>query len=203
MDTLDQHNLTENTFIIITSDNGSHWYQNDIEQFDHRSNLHLRGQKADIWEGGHRIPFIARWPGQIEDGTVNDQTICLTDLMATVGEVLGEDLPEHAGEDSVSILPTLVNHRLDQPIRDAIVNHSANGTFAIRQGAWKLIQGLGSGGFSSPQTVEPSPDGPKGQLYNLDDDPSETNNLYSEQPEFVEQLTKLLDKYQDQGHSRN
>ena len=203
MDTLDQHNLTENTLIIITSDNGSHWYQNDIEQFDHRSNLHLRGQKADIWEGGHRIPFIARWPGQIEDGTVNDQTICLTDLMATVGEVLGEDLPEHAGEDSVSILPTLVNHRLDQPIRDAIVNHSANGTFAIRQGAWKLIQGLGSGGFSSPQTVEPSPDGPKGQLYNLDDDPSETNNLYSEQPEFVEQLTKLLDKYQDQEHSRN
>ena len=97
----------------------------------------------------------------------------------------------------------MVNHQLDQPIRDTIINHSANGTFAIRQGAWKLIQGLGSGGFSSPQTVEPSLDGPTGQLYNLDDDPSETNNLYLEQPECVEQLTKLLDTYQDQGYSRN
>ena len=203
MDTLKQHNLTENTLIIITSDNGSHWYQNDIEQFDHRSNLHLRGQKADIWEGGHRIPFIARWPKHIEASTINDQTICLTDLMATIGEILDEDLPENAGEDSISILPTLINHQLDLPIRDTIINHSANGTFAIRQGAWKLIQGLGSGGFSSPQTVEPSLDGPTGQLYNLDDDPSETNNLYLEQPECVEQLTKLLDTYQDQGYSRN
>ena len=203
MNTLKQHNLTENTLIIITSDNGSHWYQNDIEQFDHRSNLHLRGQKADIWEGGHRIPFIARWPKHIEASTINDQTICLTDLMATIGEILDEDLPENAGEDSISILPALVNHQLDQPIRDTIINHSANGTFAIRQGAWKLIQGLGSGGFSSPQTLEPSLDGPKGQLYNLDDDPSETNNLYLEQPECVEQLTKLLDTYQDQGYSRN
>ena len=203
MDALDQHNLTENTLIILASDNGSHWYQNDIEQFDHRSNLHLRGQKADIWEGGHRIPFIARWPEQIEAGTVSDQTICLTDLMATVVGIVGEDLPENAGEDSVNILPVLVDHQLDQPIRDAIVNHSVSGMFAIRQGAWKLIQGLGSGGFSSPRTVSPSPGGPEGQLYNLDDDPSETNNLYLEQPETVERLTKLLEKYQTQGHSRN
>ena len=197
-DALKNAGVSDDTLIIVTSDNGSHWYQNDVDKFGHRSNRHWRGQKADVWEGGHRIPFIARWPGQIDTKTVCEQTICLTDLLATVADITGEAV---IAEDSVSILPALLDPNLEKPLHEAIVNHSASGVFAIRQGEWKLIQGLGSGGFSSPRIEEPEPDGPVGQLYNLADDPGETENLYLDRPEIVEQLSELLTEYQQQEYS--
>ena len=105
-------------------------------------------------------------------------------------------------EDSVSILPALLDPNLEKPLHEAIVNHSVSGVFAIRRGEWKLIQGLVSGGFSSPRVEEPEPDGPVGQLYNLADDPGETENLYLDRPEIVEQLSVLLTEYQQQEYSK-
>lgn len=201
MAALDENNLTENTLLIYTSDNGADWRPDNINRFCHRANGHWRGRKADIWEAGHRIPFLARWPGHIPAGSVCDITGCLIDFMATVAAIHDIPLPRDAAEDSYNLLPALLG-QTKQPIRDAIVNHSYGGYFAIRQGPWKLEEILGSGGFSLPRVVTPGPRGPKGQLYNLDDDPREENNLYQARPEIVAKLSKLLAQYKEQGYSR-
>jgi len=206
---LKRNGLTRDTLIIITSDNGSPGrtkIKRDpysiIEIYGHYPNGKLRGIKADIWDGGHRDPFIARWPGNIPAGTTSDQIVCLTDLMATCAAIVGVELPDNAGEDSYNILPALLDKKLNKPIREAIVHHSLSGMFSIRQGKWKLILGRGSGGFSKPKTYKPKPGEPEGQLYNLEEDFAESNNLWNEHPEIVERLTNLLDKYKQQGHSR-
>ncbi|MHC4243989.1 MAG: sulfatase-like hydrolase/transferase [Planctomycetota bacterium] len=206
---LKRNGLTGNTLIIVTSDNGSPGrtkIKRDpysiIEIYGHYPNGDLRGIKADAWDGGHREPFIARWPGKIPAGTTNHEIVCLTDLMATCAAIVGAKLPGNAGEDSFNILPALSGQKLNKPIRDAIVHHSASGMFAIRQGKWKLILGLGSGGFSKPKRIEPKPGGPAGQLYNLEDDIAESNNLWSKHHQIVERMTKLLEKYKEQGHTR-
>ncbi|GAB4149913.1 MAG: sulfatase-like hydrolase/transferase [Planctomycetaceae bacterium] len=200
--TLDRLKFSENTLVIFTSDNGAHWTPGDIAKFGHRANWHLRGQKADAWEGGHRIPFLVRWPGHIKPGGVSNETICLTDVFATVAEVVGTALPDNAAEDSFSILPVLKGAFLKKPIRPATVHHSVSGMFAIRKGNWKLILGRGSGGFSKPRTIKPKPGEPDGQLYNLERDPSETDNVYLKHPEVVEELSALLKRYQTSGRSR-
>ena len=199
---LDEAGFRDDTLVIVTSDNGSHWLVEQIRQFGHRSNDGWRGQKADIHDGGHRVPFICRWPGHIKPGTQSDQTICLTDLMATCAAAVGETLPDNAGQDSYNILPAMLDPGLKEPIREATIHHSAQGLFAVRQGPWKLILGLGSGGFTAPRRVKPEPGGPQGQLYNLHDDPGEQKNLWVQRPEIVQQLTALLERYQQQGYSR-
>ncbi len=202
LNALDEAGVAENTLIVFTSDNGAHWLPQEIEMFDHRANLNWRGMKADIHEGGHRVPFVVRWPGKIEAGSVSDEVISLVDLMATFASVSGQMLPDDAGEDSYDLTPALLGESLEGPIREAIVHHSSNGTFAIRQGSWKLIEGLGSGGFTPPRSMEPGPGDPTGQLYHLGDDPGETNNLYAERPEVVARLSALLERYREQGYSR-
>ncbi len=202
MKALDEGGLSDNTLIIFTSDNGAHWTPSDKKQYPHLANGTLRGQKADIWEGGHRIPFIARWPGIVAKGSISNETICLSDLMSTCAAIVGEKLPANAGEDSFNILPALKGALLKKPLRDATIHHSVSGVFAIRQGSWKLIVGRGSGGFSSPRIYRPKRGEPKGQLYNLTDDPSESKNLYQQHPEIVERLTKLLEQTKRQGRSR-
>ena len=199
---VDDAGLKDDTLVIFTSDNGSHWPADQIAKFNHRANGPWRGQKADIYEGGHRVPFICRWPGRIRPGTQSRQTVCLTDLPATCAAIVGEPLPASAGQDSYNILPAMLDPRLVEPIREAVVHHSISGMFAIRQGPWKLIQGLGSGGFTAPQRVKPTAGGPEGQLYNLDDDPGEQKNLWAEQPEIVKRLSSVLERYKQQGHSR-
>lgn len=198
---LDRNQLSENTLVFLTSDNGAHWTPGDIKKYGHLANRHLRGQKADTWEGGHRVPFLVRWPGVVKPGTVSRETICHTDLLATCADVVKMELTNNEAEDSYSILPVLRGDALKKPVREATVHHSVNGTFCIRQGDWKLILGLGSGGFSQPRTVKPKPNGPKGQLYNLSEDPSEKKNLYQAFPDIVEKLTKLLERYQESGRS--
>jgi arylsulfatase A-like enzyme len=173
-----------------------------MEIYGHYPNGDLRGIKADIWDGGHREPFIARWPGRIPAGTTNDELVCLTDLMATCAAIVGARLPDNAGEDSFNILPCLLGQKLNKPVRDDVVHHSLSGMFSIRQGKWKLILGRGSGGFTRPQKIEPNPGEPAGQLYNLDDDMAESKNLWSKHPEIVERLTKLLELYKQQGRTR-
>ena len=198
---LDETRLSDNTLLVLASDNGADWKLEDKARYAHLANAAWRGEKADIWDGGHRIPFLARWPGHIRPGTVNNQLGCLTDLMSTVAAVVGGKVPSNAGEDSYNLLPALLgtNHG---PIRDAIVHHSNQGMFGIRQGHWKLELGLGSGGFSPPEKVEPAPGGPAGQLYDLSKDPAERYNLYQKYPDVVDRLSSLLEKYKSQGYSR-
>ncbi len=202
LEALERGGFAENTMVIYTSDNGGHWPESDIERWNHDSNNGWRGQKADIWEGGHRVPFIVRWPGETTPGSVSRETICLTDIMATLAAAVGADLPRGAGEDSYNILPAVRGQPYDGPIREATVHHSVDGMFAIRRGAWKLILGRGSGGFTSPQRRKVADDAPPGQLYNLDEDPGEIENLYADRPEIVERLTTLLASYKQQGFSR-
>ena len=192
---LDRSGLAEQTLVIVTSDNGADLRGGQPEH-GHDSNGWLTGQKADIWDGGHRIPFAARWPGIIPEGTLCEQTICLTDLLATCADLTGAALPAGAGPDSVSIVPALRGERLHRddrpPLRESVVHHSADGMFALRQDRWKLVMGLGSGGFSAPRRVEPAPGEPPGRLYDMHEDPTETTNLWTERADVVADLTTHL-----------
>lgn len=196
--TLDDEALTDNTLIIFTSDNGSHWPASMIEKTGHRANGDWRGQKADIHEAGHRVPFLARWPGQVKAGSVSDQLICLADLMGTAASIVGHPLGKAEGEDSYDLLPILKS-TTTKSVRKAIVHHSLGGTFAIRIDNWKLILGKGSGGFTK---VPVAADAPEGQLYNLKNDPTETTNRYTEKPKIVAKLRQTLERYQRIGFSR-
>jgi len=157
--------------------------------------------KSDIWDGGHHIPFIARWPGKVAAGSKSSQLICLGDLLATCADLLGTRLPATAGEDSVSILPALLG-KADKPLREALVHHSIEGRFAIRQGNWKLELCPGSGGWSQPGDTAARKQGlPPVQLYDLAADIGETHNVQAEHPETVERLARLLEKYVADGRS--
>lgn len=201
LDALDQKGLSKNTLVIFTSDNGADWKLEDLARFAHRANADWKGEKADIWEGGHRIPFLVRWPGRVRAGAVSNELGCLSDFMATVAAITGTTLPNDAAEDSYNLLPAYLQKNT-QPIRPDIIHHSVAGVFSLRRGNWKLEEGLGSGGFSPPATVEPAPGGPKGQLYDLAKDPAELNNLYQKRPDIVDSLATLLQKYKTQGHTR-
>ncbi len=194
LSTLEEAGMTGNTLLIFASDNGPVWYDADVERFGHDASGGFRGIKGDAWEGGHRMPFIVRWPGVVEMGSVSDQTIAFMDILATIAEVTGIPVSEEGGLDSYSFLHALTGESEDQPIRPSLVMESAGGAMAIRMGNWKLIDRLGSGGFSKPGFVEPGPGDPAGQLYNLSEDPGETTNLYSEHPDVVERLTRELEK---------
>jgi arylsulfatase A-like enzyme len=196
MQALDDTNQAGNTILIFTSDNGADWLPHDKQKFAHRSNAEWRGAKRDIYEGGHRVPFLVRWPGRAKSGTVTHQLGCLTDLIATAADITGARLPEGAGEDSFSFLPALIN-RSAKNVRQAVVHHSADGMFAIREGRWKLILGRGSGGITEPVREQ----GSGGQLYDLQADPGETVNLYDKQADVVARLTALMEKYRKDGRS--
>ncbi|MHC4527503.1 MAG: sulfatase family protein, partial [Planctomycetota bacterium] len=148
---LDKKGLKENTVVIFTADNGHSSYTDlqSLLKHGHKPSAQFRGYKSNIWDGGHRVPFFVRWPGKIKAGSHSDQIICLTDLMATCADILGVQLPDDVGEDSVSILPTLLGKATEQ-LREAIVHHSSSGRFSIRQGKWKLAFCPGSGGYGSP-----------------------------------------------------
>ena len=169
LETLDTYHLADRTLVIFTSDNGCSPEADfeELARFGHDPSAGLRGAKADIFEGGHRIPFMVRWPGKIKPGSSSGQTICLTDLMATVAAITGETLPPEAGADSYNLLPVMLQQE-KQPIREATVHHSVNGSFAIRQGDWKLVLCGGSGGWSDPLPGSAEEAAlPPFQLYNL------------------------------------
>ena len=200
---LDKSKVSSNTLIIVTSDNGAPWEKWDSDAAaGHWADRPWRGQKADIQEGGHRIPFLARWPGVVKPGSTSSQTICLTDLFATAADVTGTTLTDSMGEDSYS-LAGILRSTTTGPVREAVVHHSAQGLFSIRQGKWKLILGRGSGGFTTPVTVEPRRNEPIGELYDLQADPHEDRNLYIDKPDIVARLSELLSLYQQRGYSRH
>jgi arylsulfatase A len=198
--------IEDNTLIMFATDNGCSPAAK-IEELiagGHHPNGIYRGHKADIFEGGHRIPFIARWPEVIKAGTQNHQTICTTDLLATLADIANYPLKDNEAEDSYSLLPLFQGKKIRGTLREATVHHSINGSFAIRKGDWKLAMCPGSGGWSFPR---PGKDKaalaklPRVQLYNLKDDPREQYNLQAKHPEKVKALQALLTRYVADGRS--
>jgi arylsulfatase A len=201
MDALETNGLADNTLVIFTSDNGTSKGAGipALRKKGHHVSAHYRGSKADLWEGGHRVPFIVRWPGKTEAGSRSDQLITLVDFFATASDITGEKAP-YMAEDSVSFLPALSG----QPItstRKGVIHHSISGHFGYRQGKWKLLLAKGSGGWTSPKENQVEPDAPQAQLYDMEKDPSEQNNLYLTHPEIAERLLADLTSDIQRGRS--
>ena len=204
MAALDRGGLADNTIVVFTTDNGCS-PRADIEglqKMDHYPSYVFRGHKADIYEGGHRIPLIVRWPGEIAPDSASDQTVCLGDLMATMAEVAGADLPDSAAEDCVSNLGIWRGERPEgEPLRASTVHHSIDGSFSLRRGKWKLEMCPGSGGWSDPRPGPACEGLPAVQLYDLEADISERENVEHLHPEVVAELREELTRIVRDGRS--
>jgi arylsulfatase A-like enzyme len=212
LDALDRTGLADDTLVIVTADNGFAPAAGlaELEPFHHDPSGGRRGYKSDLFEGGHRVPFIVRWPGHVPAGSRTGALVSQADLLATCAEIVGATLPEDAGEDSISLLPLLGSEAPATPLRDSVIHHSGEGRFAIRQGRWKLLAWPGSGGWSAP-TPHPSEwldvpaedlsTLPPFQLYDLEADPAERTNLAATHPDVVARLGKLLRAQVDAGRS--
>ncbi len=201
---LERNGLADHTLVIFTSDNGCSPQAKfaELAQQGHFPHGPLRGHKADLFEGGHRVPFVVRWPRQAAAGVETDQLVCLTDILATVAEMVDVELPEDAGEDSISFLPVLRGQSAGPAARDQLVSHSINGSFAIRRGDWKLLLCPGSGGWSEPRPGSPAAAGlPDRQLYQLADDLGERHNRIDEEPQVAAELLELLQRLIAAGRS--
>jgi arylsulfatase A-like enzyme len=209
---LDETDLTDRTLLIFTSDNGSYMYRRADDQPDHttdhsiqgyaprhhRANADWRGTKADIWEAGHRVPFLVRWPNRVATRSRCETPICLTDFMATCADLVQHDLPNDTAEDSFSLMP-LLSGEPSQFTRAPVVNHSGNGMFALRDGPWKMIFGNGSGGREKPAG---KPFEKPYTLFNLESDPSETSNVIEQHPRIAARLTQQLEVIRTSHSSR-
>ena len=207
---LEKLGIADNTLVLLSSDNGPETTSIVHMRSDHAHDAAKpwRGMKRDSWEGGHRVPFIVRWPGRVKPGTTNDQLVCLTDVVATVAAITSTKLPRDAAEDSFNLLPTLEG-TATAPIRPYMLTQAFGGkrTLSIRRGPWKYLDHRGSGGnnydkgelkpFAMPDTA---PDAPA-QLYNLETDPGETTNLFIKHPKIVAELKAVLEKSIAEGRS--
>jgi len=210
VEALERGGALENTIVVFSSDNGSLWHEWDpveaddvafhqpsprgeyTRKFGHQANGPLRGTKADIWEGGHRVPLIVQWPARLAPG-VAGAAVELTDLFATLADALSVPLPEDAAPDSFSFYSVLQKPALARSSRPFSVHHSIHGMFGISSDGWKYAEARGSGGFSTPKMVKPKPGEPTGQLYHISDDIAETKNLFSAEPGRVLRLQQQLD----------
>ncbi len=190
--TLEKLGIAENTLVIFSSDNGPVWFTEDVQKFNHRATANFRGMKVDAWEGGHRVPFIARWPGKIGPNTTSAQPLCFTDMLATFAAVVGDSLPPNEKRDSYDMLPALLNKGTAQRKGLVVEGHT------VREGDWKLIFGSGMGVLHRQYGKGNAPVG-KGELYNLHEDPAETRNLYDTHPEKVAELTRRMEQYRAEG----
>lgn len=188
---LDETGAASNTLVVVTSDNGPLWYPENAKATGHATAGPWRGMKGDAWEGGHRVPLIARWPGHVPAGATSSALVSLTDLRATMAGLL--DVRPAAG-DGVDFSPALLGLPWQRPEAHPLVARSSMGSNALRVGDWKFIDRLGSGGFSTPQSEKPAPDGAAVQLYNLAIDPGETKNVAATEPERVASFRKLLEQ---------
>ncbi len=196
LDALEKSGQADNTLVVFTADNGCAYYAGakELEEQGHFPSGPLRGYKSDAWEGGHRVPFIVRWPGVVKAGTVSKQLVHQADLIRTFADAIGAELPENSGEDSHSLIPLLKGE--DKAIRENAVSASISGIPALRDGAWKYIPAPDSGGWGTGgDTSQPA------QLYNLDDDLGETKNLAAAMPEKVAEMKELLEKLITEGRS--
>jgi arylsulfatase A len=200
-ETLKSLNVYNNTLLIFTSDNGAHWSENDILTYAHQSNWSCRGQKGDIWDGGHHIPMFVSWPSKIKKPFTYTHTISLIDIISTLAEMTGRTIDKRYAEDSFSFFKVL-NGEYDKPVRESLIYISSSDKLAIQKDEWKFINCLGSGGFTDPSSIKPVAGGPKGQLYNLAADPLESTNLYLQESAKADELSGLLQKLVEQGFSR-
>ena len=212
MKTLERLGVADNTLVMFASDNGPEvpTVINMRKTHAHDGARPWRGVKRDQWEGGHRTPFIVRWPGKVKAGTTSDQLTSLTDVMATCGQIVGAKLPNDAAEDSYNMLEVLLGTQGNKPVRRYMLQQTPTLALSIREGKWKYLDHKGSGGNNYDRTgdwgmkqyalKDTDPDAP-GQLYNLQIDPGETNNLYSKHPEIVKRLKGQLEIYKKSGRS--
>lgn len=193
---LEESGVADDTLLLFTSDNGCSPQAKfpELHAAGHHPSYHFRGHKADLYEGGHRIPFLVRWPAKVTSGTVSHQLVGQFDLLATVADLLESSLPEDAGEDSVSFLPALFGQDTG-PIRDSLVSQSINGSFAVRDGSWKLLLCPGSGGWSAPRPgLHDTSNLPDFQLYDLSSDPGEKENIVAKHPERVARMKTMMEE---------
>lgn len=203
LDALKANGIEDNTLVIFSSDNGAesnYAYQRDT--FQHYSSLNFKGGKRDIYEGGHHVPFLMRWPEKFIAGQTIDNPVCQSDYMATIADIVGVPLPDNAGEDSYSLYPLLNSESPDAyDVNRPVIHHSFTGHFSIREGQWKLNMLRGSGGSLKPVLVEVGPGEAAYELYNIVEDPSETKNLYFEYPEIVARLKQKITEIIKNGRS--
>jgi arylsulfatase A-like enzyme len=195
LDAIEKSGEAKQTIVIFTSDNGCAPYvgAKALEKMGHYPSGPLRGYKSDVWEGGHRVAFIVRWPGVVKPGTVCGQLAHQADIMATCASMAGVEVPPTAGEDSFNLRPLLEGK--DTPIREHAISQGMGGLLSIRRGDWKLIFGPGSGGWAKGRDKLP------GQLFHLGRDLAESKNLYAEKTDVVAELTKLMSKLVGEGRS--
>jgi len=199
---LDQHGLTRDTVVFLTSDNGAETgYAERLKQYQHASSGEFKGGKRDIYEGGHRVPFVVRWPAVIEAGRSCAEPVGQVDLLATCAAMLGVDLPANAGEDSYSLLAALRGEDYPRPLRGPLMHHSGSGAFAIREGLWKLNLLRGSGGSLKPTLVEPKTGQPPFELYAMKHDWRETTNVHDQHLDVVTRLKATATKIVRDGRS--
>lgn len=203
MDALERGGAADDTIIVFAADNGCSPMAglDELARAGHRPSHVYRGHKADIYEGGHRIPLLVRWPARIRAGSACDETVCLSDLLATCADIVGDPLPDDAGEDSVSNLPLWAGLAHASPLREATVHSSIDGSLSIRQGRWKLEMCRGSGGWSYPRPGAECAGLPRVQLYDLSADEGERRNVQDRHPEVVARLTELLTRFVRDGRS--
>ena len=214
LDAIKKAGVEGNTLVVFTSDNGPEVVEvktgayDRLKQYGHASMGPLRGAKRDAWEGGHRVPFVVRWPGKVKAGTTCDEVVCHVDLMATLAAVLGVKLSDDAGVDSVNVLPALLGEERETPLREATVHHSGQGKFAIRKGDWVLI--FAPTGDDNAKKGEPdwfrkdrgyTAHTDAGELFNLAKDLTQKANQYGNEPDKVKELTALMEKYVADGRS--
>lgn len=198
---LDELEITDNTMVIFTSDNGPEaTFVKRREKFDHDSSGGLRGGKRDLYEGGHRVPMFVQYPDMIQGKRVCKEPICLSDLFATFAQMLGYNTQDDEGEDSVSFFPVLQSEEYGKGFRGPVVHHSAGGYFAIRDGKWKLYT-VSGGGATYNAALADSGNAKNYELYNMEEDPTETCNLVNDYPEIVEGLLTTLRQYIVSGRS--
>lgn len=201
---VEEANLSENTIIVFTTDNGCAPAAKiaELQAKGHSPNAIYRGHKADLFDGGHRVPCIVQWKEHISSKQV-DQTICLTDFFRTFASAANLPVADYEGEDSYDLLPLLLQKDYSEIVREATVHHSIDGQFSIRQGEWKLLVSPSSGGWSEPTPTQAAQrkDLPELQLYNLASDPSEATNMINENPKIASDLLLLLRKYIREGRS--
>ncbi len=195
---VDDAGIANNTIVIFTADNGHSHYTGweKLIEAGHFPSGPYRGHKSDIWEGGHRVPFVVRWPGRVAPGSSSDRLLCLNDILATCADIVGGALPDDAAEDSFSFLPAVLG-KSQRPFRPNVVSHSVNGEFAYREGPWKIV-------FKMPARNRQQSRGRPAvvELYNLTEDIAEKNDLSTERPEIVKRLTAKLAAVVDSGRSR-
>ena len=201
LSTLDRLKLADNTLVVFTSDNGGvmdDGYE-DVGNFDHPCNGTLRGFKGSLWEGGHRVPFIARWPGHIQPGGECGELIAHLDMLATFASLTGQTLPADAAVDSMNVLPALLGQPHNKPVRDNFISHSGGtkGPFSVRQGSWVLVQGGGGKGYAVARNAKAGP-----KLFNLATDLAQEKDLATENPEKVKELRALVEQLKAAGRSR-